>query len=117
MVKPLFSVKLGNAIIEQIESQNPSSIFRTTNLSDSIFDAFICFIWLRFLSVRPTNVWKQANIRDSEESVADLKLVTIVVIGVPVYNFGIPPVLKARLGDIAKTGKTFSYLASGAEVF
>lgn len=73
MVKPLFSVKLGNAIIEQIESQNPSSIFRTTNLSDSIFDTFICFIWLRFLSVRPTNVWKQANIRDSEESVADLK--------------------------------------------
>jgi len=43
--------------------------------------------------------------------------VTIVVIGVPVYNFGIPPVLKAWLGDIAKTGKTFSYLASGAEVF
>jgi len=39
----------------------------------------------------------------------------IVVIGVPMYNFGIPSQLKAWIDRILVAGKTFRYTASGAE--
>ena len=37
----------------------------------------------------------------------------ILVIGAPMYNFGIPSQLKAWIDRIAIAGKTFSYTADG----
>jgi len=39
----------------------------------------------------------------------------VVVIGAPMYNFGIPSTLKAWIDRMAVAGKTFRYTASGAE--
>ena len=39
----------------------------------------------------------------------------VIVIGVPMYNFGIPSQLKAWIDRIAVAGKTFRYSAEGAE--
>lgn len=39
----------------------------------------------------------------------------IVVIGVPMYNFGIPSQLKSWIDHIAVAGKTFRYTEAGAE--
>ncbi len=39
----------------------------------------------------------------------------IVVIGVPMYNFGIPSTLKAWIDRVAVAGKTFRYTAEGPE--
>jgi FMN-dependent NADH-azoreductase len=39
----------------------------------------------------------------------------IVVIGAPMYNFGIPSQLKAWIDRLAVAGKTFRYMAKGPE--
>jgi FMN-dependent NADH-azoreductase len=39
----------------------------------------------------------------------------IVVVGAPMYNFGIPSTLKAWIDRLAVAGKTFHYTANGAE--
>ncbi len=39
----------------------------------------------------------------------------VIVIGAPIYNFGIPSQLKAWIDRIAVAGKTFRYAASGPE--
>jgi FMN-dependent NADH-azoreductase len=39
----------------------------------------------------------------------------IVVLGAPMYNFGIPSTLKAWIDRLAVAGKTFHYTANGAE--
>lgn len=39
----------------------------------------------------------------------------VVVIGAPMYNFGIPSTLKAWVDRIAVAGRTFRYTAEGAE--
>lgn len=39
----------------------------------------------------------------------------VVVIGVPMYNFGIPSTLKAWIDRIAVAGRTFRYTENGAE--
>ena len=37
----------------------------------------------------------------------------VIVMGVPMYNFGVPSVLKAYFDHIARAGITFRYTASG----
>jgi FMN-dependent NADH-azoreductase len=58
---------------------------------------------------------------DAEEAALDDALMAeflaadIVVLGVPMYNFGIPSQLKAWIDRIAVAGKTFRYTAQGPE--
>lgn len=51
----------------------------------------------------------------SEQALDDFLAADIVVIGVPMYNFGIPSTLKAWIDRIAIAGKTFRYTADGPE--
>ena len=46
---------------------------------------------------------------------AELKAADVVVIGMPVYNFGIPAALKAWVDLIARARVTFRYAESGPE--
>lgn len=50
---------------------------------------------------------------ESDELINELESADIVVIGLPMYNFGIPSTLKAWIDHIARAGKTFSYTANG----
>lgn len=54
-------------------------------------------------------------VRLSDNLVAELQSADIIVIGVPMYNFGIPSTLKAYFDHIARAGITFRYTAEGAE--
>jgi FMN-dependent NADH-azoreductase len=46
---------------------------------------------------------------------ADFQSADVVVIGAPMYNFGVPTQLKAWIDRILVAGKTFRYTASGPE--
>ena len=46
---------------------------------------------------------------------ADFQAADAVVIGAPMYNFGVPTQLKAWIDRIVVAGKTFRYTASGPE--
>lgn len=54
-------------------------------------------------------------VRLSDELIAELFAADVVVIGVPMYNFGIPSTLKAYFDHIARAGITFRYTADGPE--
>ena len=49
----------------------------------------------------------------SDTLVAELKDTDVIVIGVPIYNFGGPASLKAWIDLVARAGLTFSYTADG----
>ena len=51
----------------------------------------------------------------SNALVAEVFASDIIVIEAPMYNFGIPSVLKAWVDHIARAGKTFHYTANGPE--
>jgi len=57
----------------------------------------------------------QAAVRLSDELIAELQAADVIVIGVPMYNFGIPSTLKAYFDHIARAGITFRYTANGPE--
>ncbi|RYH08768.1 FMN-dependent NADH-azoreductase [Tropicimonas sp. IMCC6043] len=49
----------------------------------------------------------------SDTLVAELKAADVIVIGLPVYNFGLPAALKAWIDLIARAGVTFNYTQDG----
>lgn len=49
----------------------------------------------------------------SDELVAELTAADTLVIGLPIYNFGIPAALKAWIDQIARAGVTFRYTENG----
>ncbi|NRG17797.1 NAD(P)H-dependent oxidoreductase [Rhizobiales bacterium] len=56
---------------------------------------------------------QKARLSLSDELVAELKAADILVIGAPVYNFGIPASLKAWVDLIARARETFRYTENG----
>src|SRR5258708_39289111 len=57
----------------------------------------------------------QSDIAASEAVLDEFLSADVVVIGAPMYNFGIPSQLKAWIDRIAVAGKTFRYGAAGPE--
>lgn len=52
-------------------------------------------------------------VRYSDALVAELKSADVVVLAVPLYNFGVPSTLKAYFDHVARAGVTFRYTDKG----
>jgi FMN-dependent NADH-azoreductase len=58
---------------------------------------------------------QQALIDESDRLIEEISDAQVVVIGLPMYNFGIPSTLKAYFDQIARAGVTFRYTDNGPE--
>ncbi len=58
---------------------------------------------------------QQAIAAESEALINELKAADVIVLGLPLYNFGVPSQLKAWIDHVARAGITFRYTASGPE--
>ena len=57
-----------------------------------------------------------AVLRESEELLAELEPAEVIVIGTPMYNYGMPSALKAWIDQVIRIGRTFSFdLARGEQ--
>jgi FMN-dependent NADH-azoreductase len=52
-------------------------------------------------------------VAESDELIAELQAADEVVMGLPMYNFGIPSTLKAWIDHVARAGVTFRYSETG----
>lgn len=51
----------------------------------------------------------------SDELISELRAADVIVLGLPMYNFGIPSTLKAYFDHVARVGETFRYTNTGPE--
>jgi len=58
---------------------------------------------------------QQRVVAESDALIEELKRANVIVIGLPMYNFGIPSTLKAYFDHVARAGVTFRYTAEGPE--
>lgn len=58
---------------------------------------------------------QQAAVDYSDQLIGELKAADIIVIGLPMYNFGVPSQLKAYFDHVARAGVTFRYTADGPQ--
>lgn len=67
------------------------------------------------LRAEPATRRQRAARELSDGLVAELKAADTLVIGAPMYNFGIPTTLKAWFDHVVRAGVTFRYTEAGAE--
>jgi FMN-dependent NADH-azoreductase len=68
--------------------------------------------WLEESKLTPA---QRSYLSTSDELIEELKAADAVVIGSPMYNFSIPPSLKAWIDQIVRTGKTRGYGPNGGQ--
>ncbi|PCI73884.1 MAG: FMN-dependent NADH-azoreductase [SAR86 cluster bacterium] len=57
---------------------------------------------------------QQAKVAFSDQLITELQAADILVIGLPMYNFSLPSMLKAWVDHIARAGVTFKYTDNGS---
>ena len=68
-----------------------------------------------FLSKPETRTREQQSVVDySDKLIDELKHADVIVLGLPMYNFGLPSNLKAYFDHIARAGVTFRYTEKGS---
>lgn len=74
---------------------------------------------LRFLSflakAEERTAEQQVVVEYSDALINELRAADTIVLGLPLYNFGIPSTLKAYFDHVARAGETFRYTANGPE--
>lgn len=71
---------------------------------------------LAFFAQPETRTMKQqAYVAESDVLIKEIQQSEIIVIGLPMYNFGIPSTLKAYFDQIARAGVTFRYTENEPE--
>lgn len=114
--KDSFSIQLGNAIVDKLTAAYPGSTVRTRDVAKHPFPHFeeAHLVSVHTPEDQRTNEHKTA-LRHSDEAIGELAEADFIVIGVPMYNFGIPSTLKAWGDHIIRPGHTFQYVNGAPE--
>jgi FMN-dependent NADH-azoreductase len=76
---------------------------------------FVDEAWItaNFTAAEQRSASQRAALAESDALVAELKEAEVLVIGTPIYNFGIPASLKAWIDMVARARLTFRYTENG----
>ncbi|SGY87310.1 FMN-dependent NADH-azoreductase [Moritella viscosa] len=109
------SSKIATKLIEKLDVNNTQeqqvtyrdlNVSQVPHLTDAIFSAF-------HTPEAERTIEQQAAAAVSDQLIDEVSNSDILIIAVPMYNFGVPSTLKAWIDHIARAGKTFSYTAEG----
>lgn len=110
------STQLADRIVSKWLERNPGARVVTRDLSQSPMPHLTAERFKSFLA-KPAErtAEQQAIVAFSDELIRELQDAEVIVIGAPMYNFGISSTLRAYFDHIARSGVTFRYTASGPE--
>jgi len=112
-----FSLKLGQAIVQQIQEKYPDSIVEALDLVETAIPHLSPKVLnTMFIPTEQLTDEDRETIRLSNELTAQLLNADIIVIGAPLINFTIPSSLKAWIDHVTRRGVTFGYDANGYPV-
>ena len=76
---------------------------------------FVDDAWINanFTAPEARSAEQRATLAESDALVAELQAADVVVIGSPIYNFGVPAALKAWIDMVARARLTFRYTETG----
>jgi FMN-dependent NADH-azoreductase len=108
------STRLAGNIVARLKALHPSASLTVRDLGNQpILDE--AALQALFTPVDARSPEQVARVAIDDETIAQVQAADVVVIGVPMYNFGVPVQLKAWIDAIARVQVTFRYTASGPE--
>lgn len=110
------STRLADAVIEQLKAANPQASVQVLDLGQAPHPALDgSALKALFTPADQRSADQQTRVAMDDELIAQVQAADVVVLGVPMYNFGIPAQLKSWFDAIARAGVTFRYTESGPE--
>lgn len=73
------------------------------------------WIGANFTQADDRDVAQRQRLEQSDALIAEIEAADVLVIGVPIYNFGVPTALKAWIDLVARAGRTFRYTETGPQ--
>ena len=111
-----FSTRLANGLVARLRTEHPAAsltvrdLARTPHppLDESALQAL-------FTPAEQRSPEHHARVAQDDALIAELQAADVVVLGVPMYNFGVPAGLKNWIDAISRAKVTFRYTEKGPE--
>jgi FMN-dependent NADH-azoreductase len=108
------SSQLATRFVQAFSRSHPDSRIVLRDLASDTVPHLSAERFAAFLSKPEERTAAQSDVLAySDTLIAELKQADVIVLGVPMYNFGVPSQLKAYFDHIARAGETFRYSANG----
>lgn len=109
------SSQLSGELIDGLRSVHADAHVTTRDFSAAPVP-YLDAAWLQalFTPAADRTQEQSAKVAYSDSLIAELQAADVVVIGVPMYNFAIPAMLKSWTDHVARAGVTFKYTDKGA---
>jgi len=110
------STHLANAIVERLKAANSAARVTVRGLAATphpVLDE--AALGALFTPADQRTPEQAARVALDDALIAELQAHDTIVLGVPMYNFGVPVQLKSWIDAVARVGVTFRYTASGPE--
>lgn len=110
------SSKLANDFVASWQARHPAGQVVVRDLAKQPLPHLDAARFGAFLAKPEERTEEQrAVVAESDALIAELKAADVIVLGLPLYNFGVPSQLKAWIDHVARAGVTFRYTANGPE--
>jgi FMN-dependent NADH-azoreductase len=109
------SNQLVDEAVTVLRSRDPELRVTARDLGQNPVPHFSLDSATAFGSAEPANDAQAAAQSLSDQLVGELRAADLIVIGAPMYNFGIASTLKAWFDHVLRAGETFRYSAAGPE--
>jgi FMN-dependent NADH-azoreductase len=110
------STRLADRLVRRLRDANPDATLTVRDLTTSphpVLDE--AALGALFTPASQRTPEQAARVALDDALIAEIAAADVVVLGVPMYNFGVPAQLKNWIDAIARAGVTFRYTASGPE--
>lgn len=110
------STRVANSIVARLQATHPGASLTLRDLAvtphPTLDEAALGAL---FTPAAQRSAEQAARVAQDDALIAEIQAHDTLVLGVPMYNFGIPAQLKSWLDAIARSGVTFRYTANGPE--
>lgn len=110
------STRLANELVEQLQAQHPGAAVTVRDLARQphpVLDE--AALGALFTPAEARTPEQAARVALDDALIAQVQAADVLVLGVPMYNFGITAQLKNWIDAIARAKVTFQYTANGPE--
>jgi FMN-dependent NADH-azoreductase len=110
------STRLANRIVARLQGAYPDATLTVRDLNDTphpILDE--AALGALFTTADQRTPAQAHRVALDDALIAEIQAADIVVLGVPMYNFGVPAPLKNWIDAISRVGVTFRYTENGPE--
>ena len=108
------STRLANDVVERLQAIQGKSSLTLRDLGKAPHPALDeAALGALFTPADQRSAEQAARVAQDEALIAEVQAADVLVLGVPMYNFGVPAALKNWIDAIARAGVTFKYTDKG----